>query len=105
MLQRNVLLHQSGELLVQAWQQTPGVYIPQLGDEVVYLKDGHQKYFKNINDKRRGPWDTIVSTAVRAPWASITDTTGQSHASAHDLKSPLLNFLCIVLSVAWCGCL
>lgn len=51
-------------VLLQVWEQTPGVYVPQLGDEVVYLKDGHQKYFRNINDKRRCPWDTIVSTAV-----------------------------------------
>jgi hypothetical protein len=50
---------------LQVWEQTPGVYVPQLGDEVVYLKEGHQVYFQKIGDKRRGPWDTIVSTAVR----------------------------------------
>ncbi len=49
----------------QVLAQTPGVYVPQLGDDVVYLQHGHRLYFEKMNDKRRGPWDTVVSTAVR----------------------------------------
>lgn len=46
------------------WEQTPGVYVPQVGDQVVYLQQGHKLYYERLRDKRRGPWDTIVSTAV-----------------------------------------
>ena len=67
----------------QVTEQTPGVYVPQIGDRVVYLQQGHKLYHERLRDKRRGPWDTIVSTAVvpitqdalalarhgRQPWA------------------------------------
>ncbi len=49
---------------MQVLGQTPGVYVPQLGDDVVYLQQGHRLYFQKMNDKRRGPWDTVISTAV-----------------------------------------
>ena len=38
--------------------------MPQVGDQVVYLQQGHKLYYDRLRDKRRGPWDTIVSTAV-----------------------------------------
>lgn len=31
-------------------------YIPQLGDEVVYLRQGHQEYLESIRDLNSGPW-------------------------------------------------
>ena len=49
---------------MQVTEQTPGVYVPQIGDRVVYLQQGHKMYHERLRDKRRGPWDTIVSTAV-----------------------------------------
>ncbi len=49
---------------MQVTEQTPGVYVPQIGDTVVYLQQGHKMYHERLRDKRRGPWDTIVSTAV-----------------------------------------
>ncbi|KAK9915369.1 hypothetical protein WJX75_008121 [Coccomyxa subellipsoidea] len=49
---------------LQVLAQTPGVYVPQLGDDVVYLQQGHRLYFEKMNDKRRGPWDTVISNAA-----------------------------------------
>lgn len=34
-------------------------YIPQLGDEVVYLRQGHQEYISRSGTKEVGPWTTI----------------------------------------------
>ncbi|KAK8489689.1 hypothetical protein V6N13_032049 [Hibiscus sabdariffa] len=31
-------------------------YIPQLGDEIVYLRQGHQEYAAHIGSKEAGPW-------------------------------------------------
>jgi hypothetical protein len=53
---------------MQVLAQTPGVYVPQLGDDVVYLQQGHRLYFEKMNDKRRGPWDTVISNAVSTPF-------------------------------------
>ncbi|KAK9829398.1 hypothetical protein WJX72_005590 [[Myrmecia] bisecta] len=48
---------------LQGWKQNPGTYIPQQGDEVVYLQEGHAKYLELIKDKQQGPWETLVGTA------------------------------------------
>lgn len=53
--------------VVQVTWRTPGVYVPQLGDDVVYLQVGHRKFLSANNNKLQGPWDSIVSTAVRYP--------------------------------------
>ncbi len=58
-------------VLVQVLGQTPGVYVPQMGDDVVYLQQGHRLYFQKMNDKRRGPWDTVMSTAVSSNPCSL----------------------------------
>lgn len=50
---------------MQVSWRTPGVYVPQLGDEVVYLQVGHRKFLSDSSNKLQGPWDTLVSTAVR----------------------------------------
>ncbi|KAF2304775.1 hypothetical protein GH714_037926 [Hevea brasiliensis] len=34
-------------------------YIPQLGDEVVYLRQGHQEYIESTNSSEIGPWNFI----------------------------------------------
>ncbi|XP_022741670.1 bromodomain and WD repeat-containing protein 3-like isoform X2 [Durio zibethinus] len=34
-------------------------YIPQLGDEVVYLRQGHQEYIDHISLKEAGPWTSL----------------------------------------------
>lgn len=49
---------------VQVSWRMPGVYVPQLGDEVVYLQVGHRKFLSDNNNKLQGPWDSIVSTLV-----------------------------------------
>lgn len=34
-------------------------YIPQRGDDVVYLRQGHQEYINLMNSRNPGPWETI----------------------------------------------
>ncbi|XP_031264460.1 PH-interacting protein [Pistacia vera] len=34
-------------------------YIPQLGDQIVYLRQGHQEYIYYRNSKEVGPWATV----------------------------------------------
>lgn len=48
-----------------SWR-TPGVYVPQLGDQVVYLQVGHRKFLSHNSNKLQGPWDSIASTQVSA---------------------------------------
>lgn len=41
-------------------EHEPGYrYIPQLGDEVVYLRQGHQEYIEKYAPYERGPWNTM----------------------------------------------
>ncbi|GMH25751.1 hypothetical protein Nepgr_027594 [Nepenthes gracilis] len=38
-------------------EHEPGYrYVPQLGDEVVYLRQGHQEYIESSRSHERGPW-------------------------------------------------
>ncbi|KAJ4838668.1 hypothetical protein Tsubulata_004268 [Turnera subulata] len=34
-------------------------YIPQMGDQVVYLRQGHQEYIKSSGSRDKGPWSSI----------------------------------------------
>ena len=71
---------------LQVWEQTPGLYVPQVGDRVVYLQQGHKLYYDRLQDKRRGPWDTIISTAVRPEHYVLTST--MKHRSMYMLSRP-----------------
>lgn len=35
-------------------------YIPQLGDEVVYLRQGHQEYIESCSSSESGPWRSFT---------------------------------------------
>lgn len=48
----------------QVSSTAPAVYVPQMGDAVMYLRDGHKAYLRATNDKRRPPCDTMQ---VRTP--------------------------------------
>ena len=63
----------------QVWEQTPGVYVPQVGDQVVYLQQGHKLYYERLREKRRGPWDTIVSTAVGSATCQVCPALASTH--------------------------
>lgn len=49
---------------VQVEKQQPGVYVPQLGDAVVYLREGHEAFLEKTGDKRRPPWQALVPAEV-----------------------------------------
>ena len=50
---------------VQVWKAVPAVYVPQLGDAVMYLREGHKRFLDDTNDKRRPPWQTVLPSQVR----------------------------------------
>ncbi|KAL0024726.1 hypothetical protein WJX77_011758 [Trebouxia sp. C0004] len=72
-----------------AWLQvswrTPGVYVPQLGDEVVYLQVGHRKFLSHNNNKLQGPWDSIVST--------LAETRGQRMREVEPARVIALDYM------------
>lgn len=37
----------------------PGLYVPQVGDDVVYIRDGHAECLRATSDKRPPPWQAI----------------------------------------------
>ena len=42
------------------------MYVPQMGDCVVYLRDGHKEFLDATRDKRRPPWQLLLPSLVRA---------------------------------------
>ena len=50
-------------LAPQVGQQVPSVYVPQMGDRVVYLRTGHQRFLESTNDKRPPPWEALTVSA------------------------------------------
>ncbi|KAM1953621.1 hypothetical protein ACFX15_007938 [Malus domestica] len=58
---RSMLVNPAGKLpwLMLSKHEDGYRYIPQLGDEVVYLRQGHQEYLKLVNNSEEGPWESI----------------------------------------------
>ncbi|KAG8370507.1 hypothetical protein BUALT_Bualt14G0124000 [Buddleja alternifolia] len=52
-------------------------YIPQRGDEVVYLRQGHQEYITHMNLRNGGPWDKRNIRA--AEFCRVQDLEYSSH--------------------------
>lgn len=46
-------------------------YIPQLGDEVVYLRQGHQEYLESIGDMNSGPWLSVKGQIRAVEFCSV----------------------------------
>lgn len=59
--QRTSKSHQPGRnsWLMLSTHEEGSRYIPQLEDEVVYLRQGHLEYFSHSGEKDVGPWKTI----------------------------------------------
>ncbi|XVF28225.1 hypothetical protein REPUB_Repub15cG0011200 [Reevesia pubescens] len=54
--------HQSarkGSWLMLTTHEEGSRYIPQLGDEIVYLRQGHQEYVDHTSLKEAGPWTSL----------------------------------------------
>lgn len=61
--------HQSGRKrswLMLTMQEEGCRFIPQLGDETVYLWQGHQEYLSKNGLREQGPWTTLWGKTIRA---------------------------------------
>ncbi|KAI3469301.1 hypothetical protein Pfo_025964 [Paulownia fortunei] len=54
-------------------------YIPQRGDEVVYLRQGHQEYISYINSRNLGPWETIKRNIRAVEFCRVEDLEYSTH--------------------------
>lgn len=53
-------------LLPKDCKHRPGVYVPQLEDDVVYIWNGHKQFLDNTNAKGQGPWAEFGGQEVRS---------------------------------------
>ncbi|CAA3012123.1 bromodomain and WD repeat-containing 1 isoform X1 [Olea europaea subsp. europaea] len=54
-------------------------YIPQKGDEIVYLRQGHQEYMSYLNLKDMGPWKTIKGNIRAVEFCRVEDLEYSTH--------------------------
>ncbi|KAK9840988.1 hypothetical protein WJX81_004207 [Elliptochloris bilobata] len=85
---------------LQASEHTPGMYAPQVGDEVVYLPEGHRICLHNTRDKRPGPWDTVTAPGPRGRMrpAEPARVEGLRYAITDDGRRDTVAVLQLVLS-------
>ncbi|OIV95925.1 hypothetical protein TanjilG_27029 [Lupinus angustifolius] len=67
-----------GSWLLLSTQEEGCRYIPQLGDEVVYLRQGHQEYLDYSRKRESGPWISLKGH-VRAVEYCIVESIEYSH--------------------------
>ncbi|KAK7246296.1 hypothetical protein RIF29_41159 [Crotalaria pallida] len=67
-----------GSWLLLSTQEEGCRYIPQLGDEVVYLRQGHQEYMDHSRKRESGPW-TSLKGHVRPVEYCIVERLEYSH--------------------------
>ncbi|CAH9097729.1 unnamed protein product [Cuscuta epithymum] len=48
-------------------------YIPQLGDEVVYLRQGHEEYISECDLRDSGPWETITGNISAVEFCRVEE--------------------------------
>ena len=49
-----------------------GAWLPQLGDQVVYIAEGHRKLLEQLNSDANRPWDSISADVVSLLRPSVT---------------------------------
>ncbi|KAL0348600.1 UNVERIFIED_CONTAM: PH-interacting protein [Sesamum angustifolium] len=54
-------------------------YIPQRGDDVVYLRQGHEEYISYINSRNLGPWETIKRNIKAVEFCRVEDLEYSTH--------------------------
>lgn len=72
--------HQPGKnswLLVSTHEEGSR-YIPQLGDHVAYLRQGHEEYLKHVRSKESGPWEKIQNMRA-VEFCSVKNLDYSSH--------------------------
>lgn len=72
--------HQPGKnswLLVSTHEEGSR-YTPQLGDNVVYLRQGHQEYLEHVRSKESGPWEKIQNMKA-LEFCTVKDLDYSSH--------------------------
>ncbi|GMY27897.1 bromodomain and WD repeat-containing protein 3 [Fagus crenata] len=59
-------------------------YIPQQGDEVVYLRQGHQEYINYVNLREVGPWTSIKGNVRACEFCKVEGLEYSSLAGSGD---------------------
>lgn len=66
--------HQSsrkGSWLMLSTHEEGSRYIPQLGDKVVYLRQGHQEYINYSGSRQVGPWTTVRENITAVEFCKV----------------------------------
>ncbi|KAA8527385.1 hypothetical protein F0562_034900 [Nyssa sinensis] len=77
-------LHQSARnswLMLSAHEEGSR-YIPQQGDEVVYLRQGHQEYISYSRSRDVGPWKTIKGNIRAVEFCRVEDLEYSTHSGS-----------------------
>lgn len=56
--------------------------MPQLGDDVVYIPEGHQLLLEELGSNAARPWEEIFADEVRAPRPSLQIAVENGGSSA-----------------------
>ena len=76
-------------IVLQEGFLSEGAWLPQLGDEVVYIAEGHQKLLEQLKSDAERPFETISANMVSLWSLHRTGWFGMRSRSASDM---LCNF-------------
>lgn len=57
-------------------------YIPQKGDEVVYLRQGHQEYIAHSKSRERGPWNAFKVSIRDVEFCKVEELEYATHTGS-----------------------
>ncbi|KAL7144369.1 hypothetical protein ABFS83_07G007100 [Erythranthe nasuta] len=67
-------------LMLSAHEEVSSRYIPQLGDEVVYLRQGHGEYITNCTTSRNQvPWETVKRNIRAVEFCRVEELEYSTH--------------------------
>jgi hypothetical protein len=98
---------------IQEKSPIPDMYVPQMGDEVVYIAHGHRQYLNSLIQVSDSPHDHINVVVVGDVWWWVVSLVGYilmttdkdfgDKAVSHAVL--LTNALqCTLLHSIWCAC-
>ncbi|KAJ8766361.1 hypothetical protein K2173_022420 [Erythroxylum novogranatense] len=73
-----------GSWLMLSMHEEGSRYIPQLGDEVVYLRQGHQEYIEYSGSREAGPWKLFKGKIRAVEFCDVEDLEYSTLAGSGD---------------------